>query len=141
LRVRVVNVVDLMRLQPQSEHPHGLPDAADDALFTPDRPTIFAYHGYPRLIHELTYRRANHPRLHVRGYKEEGSTSTPFDMVVRDDLDRFHLVSDVLDRVPVHGADADRLRTHVDERLAAHVEHIVATGEDLAEIRDWMWAR
>jgi len=139
LRVRVVNVVDLMRLEPPSEHPHGLADDAYDEIFVPDRPTIFAYHGYPTLIHRLTYRRANHERLHVRGYKEEGSTTTPFDMVVRNDLDRFHLARDVVDRVPVHGPDADRLRSHVDERLAAHVEHIIATGEDLPEIRDWRW--
>ena len=141
LRVRVVNIVDLMRLQPPSEHPHGLADDAYDAIFVPDRPTIFAYHGYPSLIHQLTYRRANHPQLHVRGYKEEGSTSTPFDMVVRNDLDRFHLALDVLDRVPVRGPDADRLRAHLEERLGAHVEHIVATGDDMPEIRDWAWAR
>ena len=100
LKVRVVNVVDLMRLQPESEHPHGLPDAQFDALFTADRPVIFAYHGYPWLIHRLTYRRTNHANLHVRGYKEEGTTTTPFDMVMLNDLDRFHLVIDVIDRVP-----------------------------------------
>ena len=100
LKVRVVNVVDLMRLQPESEHPHGLPDAEFDALFTTDKPVVFAYHGYPWLIHRLTYRRTNHDNLHVRGYKEEGTTTTPFDMVMLNDLDRFHLVIDVIDRVP-----------------------------------------
>ena len=98
--MRVVNVVDLMRLQPESEHPHGLSDAEFDALFTTDRPVVFAYHGYPWLIHRLTYRRTNHDNLHVRGYKEEGTTTTPFDMVMLNDLDRFHLVMDVIDRVP-----------------------------------------
>ena len=98
--MRVVNVVDLMRLQPESEHPHGLPDSEFDSLFTPDRPIVFAYHGYPWLIHRLTYRRTNHDNLHVRGYKEEGTTTTPFDMVMLNDLDRFHLVIDVIDRVP-----------------------------------------
>ena len=100
LKVRVVNVVDLMRLQPESEHPHGLPDSEFDSLFTRDRPVVFAYHGYPWLIHRLTYRRTNHDNLHVRGYKEEGTTTTPFDMVMLNDLDRFHLVIDVIDRVP-----------------------------------------
>ena len=100
LKVRVVNVVDLMRLQPETEHPHGMPDAEFDALFTPDKPVIFAYHGYPWLIHRLTYRRTNHHNLHVRGYKEEGTTTTPFDMVMLNDMDRFHLVMDVIDRVP-----------------------------------------
>ena len=118
LKVRVVNVVDLMRLQPESEHPHGMSDAEFDALFTPDRPVIFAYHGYPWLIHRLTYRRANHDNLHVRGYKEEGTTTTPFDMVMLNDMDRFHLVMDVIDRVPGLGpsrrAPAPAM---VDERL------------------------
>ena len=100
LKVRVVNVVDLMRLQPESEHPHGLPDSEFDSLFTTDRPVVFAYHGYPWLIHRLTYRRTNHANLHVRGYKEEGTTTTPFDMVMLNDLDRYHLVIDVIDRVP-----------------------------------------
>ena len=104
--MRVVNVVDLMRLQPDSEHPHGMPDAEFDALFTTDRPVIFAYHGYPWLIHRLTYRRANHANLHVRGYKEEGTTTTPFDMVMLNDMDRFHLVMDVIDRVPGLGVRA-----------------------------------
>ena len=106
LRVRFVNVVDLMRLQPEPEHPHGLSDREFDALFTADRPVIFAYHGYPWLIHRLTYRRTNHPNMHVRGYKEEGTTTTPFDMVMLNDLDRFHLVMDVIDRVPGLGTRA-----------------------------------
>ena len=118
LKVRVVNVVDLMRLQPESEHPHGLPDAEFDSLFTTDRPIVFAYHGYPWLIHRLTYRRTNHANLHVRGYKEEGTTTTPFDMVMLNDLDRFHLVIDVIDRVPGLAARAAGLRQDmVEERL------------------------
>ena len=139
LRVRVVNVVDLMRLQPESEHPHGLADREFDTLFTVDRPVIFAYHGYPWLIHRLTYRRANHANLHVRGYKEEGTTTTPFDMVMLNDLDRFHLVMDVVDRVPGLGVRAAGLRQEmVDRRLRARAytrEH----GEDDPEIRDWTW--
>jgi len=139
LRVRVVNVVDLMRLQPESEHPHGLSDADFDALFTLDRPVIFAYHGYPTLIHRLTYRRANHANLHVRGYKEEGTTTTPFDMVMLNDLDRFHLVMDVIDRVPSLGMAASNVRQEmVDRRLAARA-HTRATGEDQPEVRDWAW--
>jgi xylulose-5-phosphate/fructose-6-phosphate phosphoketolase len=141
LRVRVVNVVDLMKLQPPSEHPHGLPDADFDALFTRDRPIIFAYHGYPWLIHRLTYRRTNHDSLHVRGYKEEGTTTTPFDMVVRNDMDRFQLVKDVIDRVPAAGSGADgaRLRQSMDEKLAAHESYIREHGEDMPEVRDWVW--
>ncbi len=139
LRVRVVNVVDLMRLQDASEHPHGLSHQAFDALFTTDKPIVFAYHGYPWLIHRLTYRRTNHGNLHVRGYKEEGTVTTPFDMVMRNDLDRFHLVMDVIDRVPGLEAHAASLRQHlVDERLRARTytrEH----GEDPPEIRDWTW--
>jgi xylulose-5-phosphate/fructose-6-phosphate phosphoketolase len=139
LRVRVVNVVDLMRLEPDSEHPHGLSDREFDALFTTDRPVIFAYHGYPLLIHRLTYRRRNHRNLHVRGYKEEGTTTTPFDMVMLNDLDRFHLVMDVIDRVPGLGTRAADLRQEmVDARLRCRAwtrEH----GEDPAEISDWKW--
>ncbi|MGA9858961.1 MAG: phosphoketolase family protein [Solirubrobacteraceae bacterium] len=139
LRVRVVNVVDLMRLQPESEHPHGLPDAEFDALFTTSRPVIFAYHGYPWLIHRLTYRRANHHDIHVRGYKEEGTTTTPFDMVMLNDLDRYHLVMDVIDRVPGLGGRAAGLRQEMaDARLRARA-HTRATGEDLAEVRNWTW--
>jgi xylulose-5-phosphate/fructose-6-phosphate phosphoketolase len=139
LKVRVVNVVDLMRLQPESEHPHGLSDAEFDSLFTADRPIVFAYHGYPWLIHRLTYRRTNHDNLHVRGYKEEGTTTTPFDMVMLNDLDRFHLVIDVIDRVPGLAASAAGLRQDmVEERLRCRVwtrEH----GEDEPSVRDWVW--
>jgi xylulose-5-phosphate/fructose-6-phosphate phosphoketolase len=139
LKVRVVNVVDLMRLQPASEHPHGLSDVEFDALFTVDRPVIFAYHGYPWLIHRLTYRRNGHRNLHVRGYKEEGTTTTPFDMVMLNDLDRFHLVIDVIDRVPGLGGRAARLRQDmVDRRLRARM-YTREQGEDEPEIRDWIW--
>ncbi len=137
LKVRMVNVVDLMRLQPSSEHPHGMSDAEFDALFTPDKPIVFAYHGYPWLIHRLTYRRHNHRNLHVRGYKEEGTTTTPFDMVMLNDLDRYHLVMDVIDRVPGLPATAGHVRQlMVDRRLQARAytrEH----GEDVPEVRDW----
>jgi len=139
LGVRVVNVVDLMRLQPESEHPHGLPDDAFDALFTADRPVIFAYHGYPWLIHRLTYRRRNHPNLHVRGYKEEGNVTTPFDMVMRNDLDRFHLVMDVIDRVPGLGVRARDVRARMVRRREEAVAYTRAEGEDLPEVRDWAW--
>ncbi len=139
LKVRVVNVVDLMRLQPESEHPHGLSDALFDALFTTSRPVIFAYHGYPWLIHRLTYRRANHPNIHVRGYKEEGTTTTPFDMVMLNDLDRFHLVMDVIDRIPGLGERAAGLRQEmVDERFR-HRAYTREHGEDSPEVRDWTW--
>jgi xylulose-5-phosphate/fructose-6-phosphate phosphoketolase len=139
LRVRVVNVVDLMRLQPDTEHPHGLPDAQFDALFTIDRPVVFAYHGYPWLIHRLTYRRANHRNLHVRGYKEEGTTTTPFDMVMLNDMDRFHLVMDVIDRVPRLRARAAVLRQRmVDERLRLR-RYTREVGDDAPEVRDWTW--
>jgi xylulose-5-phosphate/fructose-6-phosphate phosphoketolase len=139
LRVRVVNVVDLMRLQDEREHPHGLPDAQFDALFTIDRPVIFAYHGYPWLIHRLTYRRTNHDNLHVRGYKEEGTTTTPFDMVMLNDMDRFHLVMDVIDRVPGLGTRAAHLRQRmVDERLR-HRANTRETGDDMPDVRDWTW--
>ena len=139
LKVRVVNVVDLMRLQPESEHPHGLPDAEFDAIFTPDRPVIFAYHGYPWLIHRLTYRRTNHRNLHVRGYKEQGTTTTPFDMVMLNDLDRFHLVIDVIDRVPGLAPRAATLRQHmVDERLR-HRAYTREHGDDPDDVRNWTW--
>ncbi|HEX6497479.1 MAG TPA: phosphoketolase family protein [Micromonosporaceae bacterium] len=139
LKVRVVNVVDLMRLQPRTEHPHGLPDAEFDAIFTTDRPIIFAYHGYPWLIHRLTYRRTGHGHLHVRGYKEEGTTTTPFDMVVMNDMDRFHLVMDVIDRVPGLGRKAAVVRQEMVDRRAEHREHTRRTGEDMTEVRDWTW--
>jgi xylulose-5-phosphate/fructose-6-phosphate phosphoketolase len=139
LRVRVVNVVDLMRLQDPAEHPHGLADAQFDALFTADRPVVFAYHGYPWLIHRLTYRRANHANLHVRGYKEEGTTTTPFDMVMLNDMDRYHLVMDVIDRVPGLGTRAALLRQEMaDARLRARA-HTREHGEDPVEVRDWAW--
>ncbi len=139
LRVRVVNVVDLMRLEPPSEHPHGLPDAQFDALFTTSRPVIFAYHGYPTLIHRLTYRRTNHHNIHVRGYKEEGTTTTPFDMVMLNDLDRFHLVMDVIDRVPALGERAAHLRQElVDVRIATRA-YTREVGDDAPDVRDWTW--
>jgi xylulose-5-phosphate/fructose-6-phosphate phosphoketolase len=139
LRIRVVNVVDLMRLQPDTEHPHGMPDREFDALFTRDRPVIFAYHGYPWLIHRLTYRRANHHNIHVRGYKEEGTTTTPFDMLVLNDLDRYRLVIDVVDRVPDLGPRAARLRQHVQDQRTRHHAWIREHGEDLPEVREWTW--
>jgi xylulose-5-phosphate/fructose-6-phosphate phosphoketolase len=138
--VRVVNVVDLMRLQTESEHPHGFSDGEFDSLFTHDKPVVFAYHGYPWLIHRLTYRRANHDNLHVRGYKEQGTTTTPFDMVMLNDLDRFHLVMDVIDRVPSLGEAAAGLRQEmVDRRLRARAwtrEH----GADEPAIDGWRWS-
>ena len=140
LKIRVVNVVDLMTLQPQTEHPHGIPDKDFDTLFTPDKPVIFAYHGYPYLIHRLTYRRANHANIHVHGFQEEGTTTTPFDMVVINNLDRFHLASDVVDRVPALGAKAAYLKQHLRDRLLEHKAYVRARGEDLPEIRDWVWS-
>ena len=139
LKVRVVNVVDLMALQPKSEHPHGFSDRDFDAVFTTDKPIIFAYHGYPWLIHRLTYRRTNHANLHVRGYKEEGTTTTPFDMAVLNELDRFHLAMDVVDRVPGLAAAAPHIKQRLREKLVDHSEYIRRYGEDMAEIRDWHW--
>ncbi len=139
LKVRVVNVLDLMKLQPPKEHPHGLTDADFDALFTCDKPIIFAFHGYPWLIHRLTYRRTNHKNLHVRGYKEEGTTTTPFDMVVLNDLDRFHLVNDVLDRVPGIGARTAYIKQAMRDKLIEHKQYIATHGEDMPEIRNWTW--
>ena len=139
LRIRFVNVVDLMRLQPSSEHPHGLSDAEFDSLFTTDKPVVFAYHGYPWLIHRLTYRRTNHANLHVRGYKEEGTTSTPFDMVMLNDLDRYHLVIDVIDRVPGLASRAGHVRQlMVDKRLEARA-YTRLEGEDIPEVANWSW--
>lgn len=139
LKVRVVNVVDLMTLQPKEEHPHGMSDKEFDNLFTTDKPVIFAYHGYPWLIHRLTYRRTNHKNIHVRGYKEEGTTTTPFDMVVMNDLDRYHLVCDVIDRVSKLGYMAAYTKQAMRDKLIEHKEYITKYGEDLPEIRDWRW--
>jgi xylulose-5-phosphate/fructose-6-phosphate phosphoketolase len=139
LKVRVVNVVDLMTLQPASEHPHGLPDREFDSIFTVDKPIVFAFHGYPWLIHRLTYRRRNHDNLHVRGYKEEGTTTTPFDMAVLNELDRYHLAMDVLDRVPKLRAAAAHEKQWLRGRLIENKLHIAEVGEDLPEIRDWRW--
>jgi xylulose-5-phosphate/fructose-6-phosphate phosphoketolase len=141
LRIRVINVVDLMKLQPQSEHPHGLSDKEFDLLFTKDTPIIFAFHGYPLLIHRLTYRRTNHPNLHVRGYKEEGTTTTPFDMAVMNDLDRFHLVADVIDRVPRLGPNAAYVKQALRDKLIEHKQYIACHGEDMPEIRNWKWSQ
>ena len=139
LKVRVVNVVNLMRLQPESEHPHGLPDSQFDTIFTRDKPTIFAFHGYPWLIHRLTYRRTNHDNLHVRGYKEEGTTTTPFDMVMLNDLDRYHLVIDVIDRVPGLGQAAAHLRQRMMDARQECRDYTRKYGEDAPQIRDWSW--
>ncbi len=139
LKVRVINVVDLMTLQPQSEHPHGLNDKDFDVLFTRDKPIIFAFHGYPWLIHRLAYRRTNHKNLHVRGYKENGTTTTPFDMVVLNDLDRFHLAGDVIDRVPDLGPRAAYVKQFLRDKLLDHKTYINKHGEDMPEIRNWKW--
>jgi xylulose-5-phosphate/fructose-6-phosphate phosphoketolase len=141
LKVRVINVVNLMKLQPPSEHPHGLSDDDFDALFTTDKPIIFAFHGYPWLIHRLTYRRAGHGNLHVRGYKEEGTTSTPFDMCVLNDLDRFHLVNDVIDRVPGLAARAAYAKQAIHNKLIEHKEFIARYGDDMPEITEWKWGQ
>ncbi len=139
LKVRVVNVVDLMTLQPEKEHPHGLSDREFDTIFTTDKPIVFAYHGYPWLVHRLTYRRTNHNNLHVRGYKEEGTTTTPFDMVVRNDLDRFHLVEDVIDRVPKLGYAAAYAKQALRDKLIEHRQYVTKYGIDMPEIRNWKW--
>jgi xylulose-5-phosphate/fructose-6-phosphate phosphoketolase len=139
LKVRVINVVDLMKLQPASEHPHGMNDQDFDILFTKDKPIVFAFHGYPWLIHRLTYRRTNHKNLHVRGYKEEGTTTTPFDMVVLNEVDRFHLVMDVIDRLPQLGARAAYFKQALRDKLIEHKEYIRKHGDDLPEIAGWRW--
>jgi xylulose-5-phosphate/fructose-6-phosphate phosphoketolase len=141
LKIRVINVVDLMTLQPATEHPHGLGDREFDTLFTTDKPIIFAYHGYPWLIHRLTYRRTNHRNLHVRGYKEEGTTTTPFDMVVMNELDRFHLVGDVIDRVPSLGARAAYVRQDIRNKLVDHKTYVRRYGQDMPEVRNWRWTK
>jgi len=140
LKVRVVNVVDLLRLEPDSEHPHGLADVEFDGIFTRDRPVVFAYHGYPWLIHRLTYSRRNHHNIHVRGYIEEGTTTTPFDMVVLNNLDRFHLVMDVIDRVPGLAEPAAAIRQEMVDRRTAHWHYVREHGEDMPEVRDWRWS-
>ncbi len=139
LKIRVVNVVDLMKLQPEEEHPHGLSDKDFDSIFTTDKPVIFAFHGYPTLIHRLTYRRANHDNIHVRGYKEEGTTTTPFDMVVLNDLDRFHLVIDAIERVPQLKKTGAHVQQKMRDKLIEHKEYINAHGDDMPEVRDWKW--
>jgi xylulose-5-phosphate/fructose-6-phosphate phosphoketolase len=141
LKIRVINIVDLMKLQQPSEHPHGLSDRDFDALFTTDRPIIFAFHGYPWLIHRLTYRRNGHHNLHVRGYKEEGTTTTPFDMCVLNDIDRFHLVDDVIDRVPKLGERAAYTKQAMRDKLIEHKEYIRRYGEDMPEIAGWSWGQ
>src|SRR4029434_6972256 len=141
LKIRVINVVNLMKLQPSSEHPNGTTDQEFDALFTTDRPIIFAFHGYPTLIHRLTYRRNGHRNMHVRGYKEEGTTTTPFDMCVLNDMDRFHLVSDVIDRVPKLGSRAAYAKQAMRGKLIDHKEYITRYGDDMPEITGWKWGQ
>src|SRR5262249_44169442 len=140
LKIRVINVMDLMKLQPASEHPHGLSELDFDALFTRDRPIIFAFHGYPSLIHRLTYRRTNHDNLHVRGYKEKGTITTPFDMCVLNDLDRFHLAGDAIDRLPQLEAKTGYVNQALNDKLIGHREYICQYGEDMPEIRNWKWS-
>ena len=139
LKIRVVNVVDLMRLQPSTEHPHGLSDMDFDELFTKDKPVIFAFHGYPWLIHRLTYRRANHVNIHVRGYKEEGTITTAFDMTVLNELDRFHLVMEVIDRLPQTGEKGGYVKRQLHDKLFDHRQYINRYGQDMPEIRNWKW--
>jgi xylulose-5-phosphate/fructose-6-phosphate phosphoketolase len=141
LRIRVINVIDLMKLQPQIEQPHGFSDEAFDEIFSMDRPVIFAFHGYPWLIHRLTYRRTNHENIHVRGYKEEGTITTPFDMTVLNDLDRFHLVMDIIDRVPRARENGAHLKQRLENKLLEHKQYIDKHGEDLPEIRNWKWGQ
>jgi xylulose-5-phosphate/fructose-6-phosphate phosphoketolase len=140
LKIRVINVVDLMKLQPATEHPHGLTDVEFDTLFTKNKPIIFAYHGYPWLIHRLTYRRTNHGNIHVRGYKEEGTITTPFDMAVLNDLDRFHLAGDAVNRLPQAGGRAADLKRYLTEQLNEHQRYIREHGEDMPSVRDWRWS-
>jgi xylulose-5-phosphate/fructose-6-phosphate phosphoketolase len=140
LKVRMVNVVDLMRLQPESEHPHGLTDRMFDAIFTTDKPIIFAYHGYPWLIHRLTYQRRSHDNMHVRGYREEGTTTTPFDMVVRNQMDRYNLVAHVIERVPKLGASAAYVLQRMRDKLIEHRHYVQEVGDDMPEVKDWTWS-
>lgn len=139
LKIRVVNVVDLMKLESATEHPHGLSDADFDTLFTKNKPVIFAFHGYPSLIHRLTYKRINHSNLHVRGYKEEGTITTPFDMTVLNEIDRFHLVMDTLDRLPQLKDKTAYLKQEMQDKLIEHTNYIRKYGLDLPEIRNWKW--
>ncbi|HSN10085.1 MAG TPA: hypothetical protein VLS85_13690, partial [Hanamia sp.] len=139
LKIRVVNVVDLMKLQPKSEHPHGLSDADFDTLFTKDKPVIFAFHAYPWLIHRLTYRRTNHANIHVRGYKEEGTITTPFDMTVLNQMDRFTLVMDTIDRLPQLKDRGAYLKQEMEDKLVEHKNYIRENGRDLPEVRNWKW--
>jgi xylulose-5-phosphate/fructose-6-phosphate phosphoketolase len=141
LKVRVVNVVNLMRLQPQSLHPHGMSDHDFDVLFTKDKPVIFAFHGYPWLIHRLTYKRTNHANMHVRGYKEEGTTTTPFDMVVMNEIDRFHLCGDVIDRLPQLGSRAAYFKQAIHEALIDHKNYIEEHGDDMPSVAGWTWGQ
>ena len=141
LNIRVVNVVDLMRLTPRAEHPHGLSDSDFDHLFTTDKPVIFAFHAYPWLIHRLTYRRRNHPNIHVHGYKEEGTITTPFDMTVLNELDRFHLVINAVNRLPQTGGKGAYLKQQLHDKLVEHRQYIERHGQDMPEIRDWRWRR
>jgi len=141
LKIRVVNVVDLMKLQPDTEHPHGLSDMDFDMLFTRDKPVIFASHGYPWLIHRLTYRRTNHKNIHVRGYKEEGTITTAFDMTVLNDMDRFHLVQDVIDRLPHIGVKGAYLKQAMQDKLIEHKLYICKNGQDMPGIRSWKWGQ
>jgi xylulose-5-phosphate/fructose-6-phosphate phosphoketolase len=136
----VINVVDLMKLEPDTEHPHGLSDKDFDSFFTTNKPTIFAFHGYPWLIHRLTYRRNNHHNLHVRGYKEEGTITTAFDMTVMNDLDRFHLVQDVIDRVPTLATRGAYLKEAMRDKLIEHKQYIYKHGIDMPEVRNWKWS-
>ncbi|HZQ09591.1 MAG TPA: phosphoketolase, partial [Anaerolineae bacterium] len=139
LKVRTINVVDIFRLQPSSDHPHGMSDKDFDTLFTTDKPVIFAFHGYPGLIHKLTYNRTNHGNFHVHGYREEGTTTTPFDMVALNYLDRFHLVMDVIDRVPKLGARAAHVKQELQYKLIEHHQYVTEHGEDMPEVREWKW--
>jgi len=140
LKIRVINVVDLMTLEPEDEHPHGWKDNDFDSLFTTDKPVIFAFHGYPTLIHRLTYKRTNHDNFHVHGYRGEGTTTTPFDMVVLNKLDRFHLAANVIDRLPHLGSKGAHFKQYVQQKLSDHKRYTELHGEDLPEIRDWKWA-